>query len=95
MNDYSDDSFAAEEWAFDSIAEGDYGKVVYKGEYYPGVVQVKSHDSAKAWQEYINGSGLKTKIPKAILEGYILKISNAVPVEGTVSRPDSLSIFED
>ena len=42
-----EDELCQEERLFDTIIIGDFVKIFYEGEYFPGVVQVKNKDSAQ------------------------------------------------
>ena len=43
----SEDESEKEEEIFDSVSTGDFVKVVYEGEYFPGSVQEKNENSVK------------------------------------------------
>ena len=96
----SEDESEKEEEIFDSVSTGDFVKVVYKGEYFPGSVQEKNENSVRV--SVMCMAGLRKWkwldqedsifYPR---EDILKKLSPPTPAPGTASRAASYFVFAD
>ena len=95
-----EDESEKEEEIFDSVSTGDFVKVLYEGEYFPGSVQKKNENSVRVSVMCMAGLR-KWKWPDredSIFyprEDILKKLSPPTPAPGTASRAASYFVFAD
>ncbi|KAK2724980.1 hypothetical protein QYM36_001435 [Artemia franciscana] len=95
-----EDESEKEEEIFDSVSTGDFVKVVYKGEYFPGSVQQKNKNSVRVSVTCMTGLRKWKWLDQEDLifyprEDILKKLLPPTPAPGTASREASYFVFAD